>query len=140
MVSLACIPPVRVILKRGSLRVFVLAAVVVLAPRFARAEPGENSPRYHLNVGQKIEYRATSKSDRATTRPAKVRMNFWVVGENPDQSWKLLYPALVLIDQQGIVRHFDAGYSPTFHDDLAARIRELLAAGTAPAADPPDQK
>ena len=36
------------------------------------------------------------------------------------------YPAVVLIDRDGIVRHLHTGFSPTLHDDLADRIQTLL--------------
>ncbi len=37
------------------------------------------------------------------------------------------WPTLVIIDQQGVVRHFHFGYSPTLRSELADKIRELLA-------------
>jgi thiol-disulfide isomerase/thioredoxin len=51
-----------------------------------------------------------------------------------------MFPTLILIDQQGIVRDFYVGYSPTLRDDLAARIRQLLDAGETRAADPPEKR
>ena len=50
------------------------------------------------------------------------------------------FPSLVLIDQQGVVRDFYIGYSPTLRDDLSARIRDLLATKAIPTADSPKEK
>lgn len=37
------------------------------------------------------------------------------------------WPTLVVLDGKGVVRHIHVGYSPTLRDDLAKKIRELLA-------------
>ena len=37
------------------------------------------------------------------------------------------WPTLVILDGKGVIRHIHVGYSPTLREDLAAKIRELLA-------------
>ena len=66
-------------------------AMVALAPQTLQAEPGENPPRYHLNLGQKIEYRDQHESKREDKQKYEFGLTNWVVGENPDKSWRLLF-------------------------------------------------
>lgn len=42
------------------------------------------------------------------------------------------YPSLIVIDQQGVIRHFDEGYSPTLRVDLEKKIQSLLIPPTGP--------
>ncbi|HEX4146107.1 MAG TPA: TlpA disulfide reductase family protein [Pirellulales bacterium] len=79
------------VFQRSVLGVFLLAVSVVLAPTVARTELGENPPRYHLKAGQKIEYRDLRQSDGEGKRKDTFGLTYWVVGENPDQSWRILF-------------------------------------------------
>jgi peroxiredoxin len=40
-----------------------------------------------------------------------------------------MWPTVVVLDQKGEVRHVHPGYSPTLQDEIAAKVRELLAEG-----------
>lgn len=49
-------------------------------------------------------------------------------GQSPisDQYHVHVFPTMILIDPDGIIRDFHVGYSPTLHDDVAKKINTLL--------------
>jgi len=74
---------VRVVLRQA-----IVLAVLFLAGRIAAAG---SPPRYNLTVGSRLHYSSTSESKYAHSARGQVRSTeVWVVGQNPEQSWRLL--------------------------------------------------
>ena len=68
--------------------------------------------------------------DLARFAAEKLKLNYTVLKtdwELPKKYGVFYYPTLVIIDRQGQVHALHSGYSPTLQQDVAERVRELLA-------------